>query len=95
MRLDGLVDAPGMLLPMADKLQKFTLGKNEAKGRWDLVSDSTKRAVKSFATKADATRGGALERAVGRGSVKIQKANGRIQEERTYPRSADPRKSRG
>lgn len=80
---------------MADKLQKFTLGKNEAKGRWDLVNDATNRTIKSFATKADATRGGALERVVGRGSVKIQKANGRFQEERTYPRSADPKRSRG
>jgi len=28
-------------------------------------------------------------------SVRIHKENGRIQEERTYPRSADPRKSKG
>jgi len=28
-------------------------------------------------------------------TVKIHKENGRIQEERTYPRAADPRKSRG
>lgn len=28
-------------------------------------------------------------------SVKIHKENGRIQEERTYPRSADPRSRRG
>ena len=28
-------------------------------------------------------------------SVKIHKSNGRIQEERTYPRSADPSKSEG
>lgn len=28
-------------------------------------------------------------------SVKIHKENGRIQEERTYPRSADPRQSKG
>jgi hypothetical protein len=37
-----------------------------------------------------------LERAVGKtGSVKIKKRNGKIQEERTYPRSADPRASKG
>jgi hypothetical protein len=29
------------------------------------------------------------------GSLKIHKENGGIQEERTYPRSADPRKSPG
>lgn len=28
-------------------------------------------------------------------TVKIHKTNGRIQEERTYPRSADPRSSKG
>jgi hypothetical protein len=28
-------------------------------------------------------------------TVKIHKANGRIQEERTYPRSADPPQSKG
>lgn len=28
-------------------------------------------------------------------SVRIHKRNGQIQEERTYPRSADPRSSRG
>lgn len=28
-------------------------------------------------------------------SVRIHKENGAIQEERTYPRSADPRKSKG
>jgi hypothetical protein len=28
-------------------------------------------------------------------TVKIHKADGRIQEERTYPRSADPRSSKG
>jgi hypothetical protein len=29
------------------------------------------------------------------GSVRIHKVNGRIQEERTYPRSKDPRSSKG
>jgi hypothetical protein len=28
-------------------------------------------------------------------SVRIHKADGKIQEERTYPRSADPRRSKG
>lgn len=78
-------------------LPKFTLEKNERKDRWDLRNDRTDQLVKSFGTKADATKGGALEKAVGSlgGSVKIQKENGRIQEERTYPRSKDPRSSKG
>jgi hypothetical protein len=48
--------------------------------------------VKTFKEKAKATKGGVLSRAIGgRGSVRIKKRNGRIQEERTFPRSADPR----
>lgn len=79
------------------KLPKFTLEKNERTNDWDLRNDATNRKVKSFDTKGDATKGGALERAVGPsgGSVKIQKENGRIQEERTYPGSRDPKRSKG
>jgi hypothetical protein len=79
------------------RLTKFTLDKNEDKGKWELTNDVTNRVVESFGTKAQATKGGVLERAVGSdgGSVKIQKENGRFQEERTYPRSADPKRSRG
>jgi hypothetical protein len=78
-------------------LQKFTLEKNEKRNTWDLRNDKTDRLVKIFDTKGDATKGGALERAVGPrgGSVKIQKENGRFQEERTYPRGADPARSKG
>jgi hypothetical protein len=79
------------------RLPKFTLDYNERKDRWDLTNDASDRTVKSFRTKERATEGGVLKRAVGDegGSVKIQKENGRFQEERTYPRSADPRKSKG
>jgi hypothetical protein len=78
-------------------LPKFTLEKNERKDRWDLRNDKTDQLVKSFGTKEAATKGGALEKAVGGsgGSVKIQKENGRFQEERTYPGSKDPRSSKG
>jgi hypothetical protein len=53
--------------------------------------------VKSFQNKADAVAGGVLEKAVGKdgGSVKIQKVDGKFQEERTFPGSADPKKSKG
>ena len=52
--------------------------------------------MKKFPTKAAALKGGVLEKAVGgRGSVRIRKRDGKIQEERTYPRSADPRGSKG
>jgi hypothetical protein len=79
------------------KLNKFTLEYNEKKDRWDLRNDKTDKLIESFDTKTDATAGGVLREAVGNsgGSVKIQKENGRIQEERTYPKSADPRESKG
>ena len=79
------------------KLPKFTLTYNEKKDRWDLENDATNRVVKTFDTKQDATKGGVLEKAVGKdgGSVKIQKVNGRFQEERTYPGTRDPRRSKG
>jgi hypothetical protein len=62
-----------------------------------LSKDATDRVVKRFDTKGQATAGGALRRTIGSegGSVKIQKENGRFQEERTYPRSRDPKRSKG
>jgi hypothetical protein len=79
------------------KLPKFTLDKNERTDKWDLRKDSTDQLVKSFTKKEQATKGGVLERAVGSdgGSVRIHKEHGGIQEERTYPRSRDPKKSPG
>lgn len=79
------------------RLPKFTLEFNEKTDRWALENDKTNRTVKTFASKEAATAGGVLKRAVGGegGSVKIQKENGKFQEERTYPRSKDPRGSKG
>ncbi len=78
-------------------LPKYTLKFDEKKERWALENDKTNRTVKTFATKEAATVGGVLERAVGEngGSVKIQKLNGRFQEERTYPGERDPKESKG
>lgn len=55
------------------------------------------RVVKRFDTKDEATTGGVLEKAVGNngGSVRIEKKSGGYEEERTYPRSKDPRESKG
>jgi hypothetical protein len=79
------------------KLPKFTLSHNEDKQRWELTKDGGVRPTATFDTKAEATQGGALEKAVGAqgGSVKIQKMDGDYQEERTFPRSADPKQSKG
>jgi Uncharacterized protein conserved in bacteria (DUF2188) len=78
------------------KLPRYSLSHDDKKKRWVLKGEPGGQAVKTFATKAKAIKGGVLERAVGgKGSVRIKKRNGKIQEERTYPRSADPRGSKG
>ena len=79
------------------RLRKFTLEFDEKKDKWTLENDKTNRTVKEFTTKEKATAGGVLKRVLGDegGSVKIQKENGRIQEERTYPASRDPHQSKG
>ncbi len=79
------------------RLTKFTLSQNRKTERWDLRKDLTHRLVKSFPTKEKATSGGVLKKAVGQdgGSIRIEKVKGGYQEERTFPRSEDPRKSKG
>lgn len=78
-------------------LRHFTLIHDDDADKWKLVNDQTNRTVRAFETKGDATAGGVLKSALGEegGSVKIQLENGRYEEERTYPRSADPRRSKG
>jgi hypothetical protein len=66
------------------------------KHRWILKRDGAKRALKRFATKAEA-----IDHAAARfgadspATVKIQKLDGTFEEERTYPGSMDPRASKG
>ena len=73
------------------KLPRYSLSHNEKTKKWDLKKEGSGEVVKSFKNKAAATKGGVLEKAVGMGSVRIRKRDGKIQEERTYPRSMDPR----
>jgi hypothetical protein len=78
-------------------LPRFTLAFDQQKEDWALRNDMSGRTVRRFETKVDATKGGVLEDAVGDagGSVRIHKLNGMYDEERTYPRSRDPRSSKG
>ena len=82
---------------MSKKLPKFTLSYDRKKEDWKLENDKSDQVVKRFETKSDATEGGALKKAVGTegGSVRIEKIKGGYQEERTFPRSADPKKTKG
>jgi len=75
------------------KLPRFDLVKDKKNDDWALKRGD--KVVERFDTKADATAGGVLKGAVGEGTVRIHKEDGKIQEERTYPRSEDPKGSPG
>ncbi|TDE13188.1 MULTISPECIES: DUF2188 domain-containing protein [Dyadobacter] len=64
---------------------------------WKLQRENTSRATANFAgfNKEEAIRKSAEILGDSNSSLKIHKMDGRIQEERTYPRSADPTKSKG
>ncbi|HMN85202.1 MAG TPA: DUF2188 domain-containing protein [Bauldia sp.] len=78
-------------------LPKFTLSKDGANGDWVLKEEGASRARRTFETKDQATAGGVLNEALGTagGSVRIRRTDGTIQEERTFPRSRDPKSSPG
>ncbi len=79
------------------KLPKYTLSHNRSQERWELIAQGAEKPKAVFERKADATAGGVLEKSLGLagGSVRIKKEDGKIQEERTYPRSADPKEVAG
>jgi hypothetical protein len=63
--------------------------------KWKFKKQGTDRAIKTAETKdeiVDYMRDYMADKV---GSVKIHKKNGIIQEERTYPRKADPKKTPG
>lgn len=64
-------------------------------GHWDLTKEGAERASISKPTKAEIMDAMQAFMADKTGSVKIHLANGQIEEERTYPRAADPGKSKG
>jgi len=74
-------------------MDNYYLGKEGEK--WKLKKEGSDRAVKTFETKdegRDYSTGYVKEKG---GSLKIKKTDGTFQEERTYPRADDPRKSKG
>ncbi len=57
------------------KLPRYSLSHNEKTKKWELKKEGSGEVVKRFASKAAATKGGVLEKAVGgMGSVKNQEA---------------------
>ncbi len=62
---------------------------------WELRKQGATRASKTAATKDEMLLITAAFLEGRTASVKIHKKDGTLQEERTYPRSADPRESKG
>lgn len=62
---------------------------------WKLQRQGADRAAMTFEDKKSAVEESAKFMRQHGGSLKIHSTDGKFQEERTYPRSADPRKSRG
>jgi hypothetical protein len=77
-------------------LQRFTLKHNKRSGSWEL-KNQIGDVIKASSTKAALTRGGMLSRSIGRkgGTVRIHLQDGKFEEERTFPRGMDPRRSPG
>jgi hypothetical protein len=64
-------------------------------GQWKLKKQDAERATRIYDTKEEGVKDSAgFMRETG-GSLKIHKLDGTIEEERTYPRSDDPRESKG
>lgn len=63
--------------------------------KWKLQKQKSKRAQKTFDTKEEGMDYSKEFMKNRGGSLKIRKKDGTIQEERTYPRSKDPKKTPG
>lgn len=62
---------------------------------WRLEKARSNHAIRKASTKADAVKKSRLYMKSKGGSLRIHKVDGTIQEERTYPRSKDPRRTKG
>jgi hypothetical protein len=79
---------------VAEKLKRIDIVYKKSKGDW--IAESGGRTIARAAKKSQLVPGVASKaKRSGGTSVVIHKRTGEIQEERTYPRSADPRKTKG
>ncbi|WP_323164894.1 DUF2188 domain-containing protein [Pseudomonas atacamensis] len=67
----------------------------KAENLWELIKEGAQRASKTASTKAEITEIASEFLQGKKASLKIHKEDGTIQEERTFPRSADPRQTKG
>ena len=64
-------------------------------GKWKLGKEHSDEAIKTFETKEEGMEFSTNFVNEHGGSLKIHKKDNTIQEERTYPRSADPKETEG
>ena len=76
-------------------MDSFHLTFNKENKNWKFQKEGGKRPLKNAKTKSEMIEFMKQYMSKKKGSVKIHKQDGKIQEERTYPRSADPKKSKG
>jgi hypothetical protein len=78
-------------------LKKYDLGYDKNTESWKLKEQSSGKLIAESNVKANLTTGGKLATLLRNegGSVRIKKMDNKIQEERTYPRIRDPKKSKG
>ena len=74
-------------------MDNFELYKDDE--TWKLRKWGSDRAIRSFETKEDGMKFSTDYVGEHGGSLKVKKEDGTFQEERTYPRSADPHSSPG
>lgn len=74
-------------------MDNYHVTKND--GHWQLIKEGASRATKTGATKEAALQQAHDFLSDKTASLKIHGEDGKIQEERTYPRSLDPRKTKG
>lgn len=74
-------------------MDNYDLKKDDDK--WKLQKQGSERAHKTFETKAEGLEYSKEFMKKHGGSIKVRKEDGKIQEERTYPRSKDPKKTPG
>ncbi len=67
----------------------------DVNGGWKTTEETTGSVIAVGQTKEETVKAAAVILQEIQGSNIIHKADGRIQEERTYPRSKDPRSSKG
>lgn len=76
-------------------MKNYHITKSKNGESWGLKQEGAQRSSVVAPTKKEIIKAASEFMKNKEGSVKIHKEDGRIQEERTYPRASDPHKTKG